>query len=577
VTRHFVFYVARSTRNRLVRQARRLRTPRYAIAVLAGLAYFFFIFGGWTRPSPGEQAIGAQYLAAARTIGPLFLGILAAWWWLWGGHRHGLVLTPAETHLLVPAPLRRRDIVRFKVLNAQLPIFFSALLATLLTRATVLPWPLRLLSLWVLFATLHQHQVAASLVNAAAEQQGRAGLRRQRVPLILFGTALLVVAVALLRAGLEIRAAFSPRFAVERLAAVMAEPAPHVVLTPFRLLLEPLVATTPAEWALAFIFALVVLAAHYAWLQRTDAAFEEAAAAQGAVVAERQAAVRRGGAARLWLARSGRGAPSRPLLPLAPSGPAAWAVLWKNLLYLQRIVRPTTVVIALVGLLVLAGPGIAASGSPDQALRRAGIILLLLGGMVLVVGPLAIRNDLRLDLGYMDALRTWPLRGRDLVAAEVGAAALIVAGLHLPLVVAGIAALTLAGSISVLTGLAGVLLALLLLPPLIALAVTIQNAIALLYPGWVRLGGHGSGGMEAIGQNLLTLIGTLLLLVVTAIPPLIVGGVVAAPLVLLAPPIAIPAGVIAAAATTAAEVWLLVRWLGRLFDRTDPVEAGLLR
>jgi hypothetical protein len=24
-------------------------------------------------------------------------------------------------------------------------------------------------------------------------------------------------------------------------------------------------------------------------------------------------------------------------------------------------------------------------------------------------------------------------------------------------------------------------------------------------------------------------------------------------------------------------VWLLVRWLGRVFDRTDPVEAGLLR
>jgi ABC-2 type transport system permease protein len=577
VTRPFVFYVASSARNRMARQLRRLRTPRYAIAVLAGLAYFFLIFGGWTRPSPGEQALGAQYLAAARAIGPLFLGVLAAWWWLWGGHRHGLVLTPAETHLLVPAPLRRRDIVRFKLLNAQLPIVFSALLATLLTRATVLPWPLRLLSLWVLFATLHQHQVAASLVNAAAEQQGRAGLRRQRVPLVMFSAAFLVVAAALLRAGLEIRAAFSPQFALERLAAVMTEPAPRVVLTPFRLLLEPLTAATPVEWAPAFILALAVLAAHYAWLQRTDAAFEEAAAAQGAVVAERQAAIRSGGAARLWLTRSGKGGPSRPLLPLAPMGPPAWAVLWKNVLYLQRIVRPTVVVIALVGLLVLAGPGIAASGSPDQALRRGGIVLLLLGGMVLVAGPLAIRNDLRLDLAYMDALRTWPLRGRDLVAAEIGASALMVTGLHLPLVIAGIVMLTLAGSIAVLTGLAGVVFALLLLPPLVALAVTIQNAIALLYPGWVRLGGHGSGGMEAIGQNLLTLVGTLLLLAVTAIPPLAVAGVVAGPLVLLAPVIAVPAGVLAAAATIAAEVWLLVRWLGRVFDRTDPVEAGLLR
>ena len=54
-------------------------------------------------------------------------------------------------------------------------------------RGTGLPWILRLLSVGVLLATLHLHQIAASLVHAAADEHGRQGLRRNIVPLTLFG------------------------------------------------------------------------------------------------------------------------------------------------------------------------------------------------------------------------------------------------------------------------------------------------------------------------------------------------------------------------------------------------------
>jgi ABC-2 type transport system permease protein len=578
VTRHFLYFALRSAGNRLRRQLRRLRTPRYAVAALAGLGYFYLIFGGWTTPSAEEQALGEQYLAAGRTIGPLFLGLLAAWWWLWGGHRRGLVLTPAETHLLVPAPIRRREIVRFKVLQAQLPILLSALLGTFITRATVLPWPLRFLSLWVMLATLHQHQVAASLVNAAADEQGRTGLRRHAVPLLLFSAGFAALAWSVGRAVVEIRAAFAFDFAVARLATALAEPGPRLALAPFRLLLGPVLAPSAAAWAPAFVAALAVLGAHYLWLQRTDAAFEEGAAAQGERLAARTAAARSGGMARLRFSAAGR--PSRlaqPLLPLRPQGRPAYAILWKNVLYMQRALRPLTLLLLLAAVAVIASPALASGLGATQALRGAGFLLVGLAALAAFIGPLAVRNDLRMDLRHLEALRTYPLRGRDVVMAEIGSAAAVLAAAQLPLAAGGIIALAAAGSLAVPRAALALLLAGVALPPVTLLAVIIQNALVLLYPGWVRVGEHGSGGMEAVGQNVLTLVGTLLLLAICAIPPLVVGGVVVAPLIMIAPTVAWPAGILAAATAALAEAWFLAGWLGRLFDRTDPVAAGLLR
>lgn len=574
MTGHFLWFLLRATHNRVRRQLRRLRTPRYAVAALGGVAYFYLIFGRWTVGDAADHAMGQTYLAAARGIGPLFLGLLAAWWWLWGGHRTALALTPAETHLLVPAPLARRELVRFRILQAQVPIVFSAGIGVIVTQGSLLPWPARFLSLWVLLATLHQHQIAASLVHAAADEQGRRGLRRQAVPLAIFGAALLAVGAALTRAVREIRAAADFEFAVARLGGLMQEPAPRIALAPFRLLLEPLTAVSLQAWATPFLVALLVLAAHYVWVQRTDAAFEEAAAAQGERRAARRATQHDG---RLRRRSPGRRRVSRPLLPLDVSAPPAWALLWKNVLYSQRVIRPAAVIVVLLGATALFAPTLLTSQSPDQAFRRMGAVLLGFGALATLTGPLMVRNDLRMDLLHVDALRTYPLRGRDIVAAEITAAALVIATLQLPLVLGGLVALALGGALSPLTAAGAMVVALLALPAIDALGVTIQNAIALLYPGWARIGEQESGGMEAVGQNLITLIGTVLLLGVTTIPPLLAGAAVGAPLMLLQPSLAIAAGAVTVAVAMAGEVFLLVRWLGGLFERTDPVAAGLLR
>jgi ABC-2 type transport system permease protein len=570
VTGHFVFFVVRTFRNMLVRQARRLRSPRYAIAALVGALYFFFIFGGWTL----GDGVSGTWLGMVRNLGPLGLAGFASWWWLWGGHRHGLILTPAETHLLLPAPLTRSELVRFKIMTAQPAIMFSAVIGTLVMRGTGLLWPLRFLSLWMLLATLHQHQIAASLVHAGAEQHGRRGLRSSIVPMAVFGIAFMTLVWSLFGAVVDIRVA-GLQSAPSRLASLLEEPGPSIVLAPFRLLLAPLVATSLADWLLPSAAAGIVLLAHYLWVVRTDAAFEETAIAEGERRETMAAAVRSGGFSRMKFAQRDRTKKlARPWLPLRPTGRNAFAIFWKNVLYSQRSMTSMRLVIPIVFIALIVS---ISSGGGGDALRFVGIVLLSLAVAISVFGPFGVRNDLRTDLKHIDLLRTYPLPGRELVAAEIAAATVTLTVPQFLLIAAGTAVMILSGVFDAATAAVVIAAAVLVLPVVNALALLIQNTLALLYPSWIRLGEHGGGGMESIGQNMIVMTGTLLLLVICAIPPLLAGAMVGAPLALLIGQGAVLAGVAAALLAAAAEVALFALWLGRLYDRTDPVMAGLLR
>jgi ABC-2 type transport system permease protein len=576
VTRHFVYFLTCSFRNSALRQLRRLRNPRYAIAALVGFAYFAFLFsGGFTG---GDSDGGPSFVQGSRAVGPLFIGLMAAWWWLWGGHRNALVLLPAEANLLLTAPISRREIVRFKIMQAQIPTLVSALIATFFLRGSGVPWPVRFLSVWVMLSTLFLHQIGASLVHAAAAEHGTRGFRRNIIPTALFAAALGVLLYALINAIGDIRAAASLEYAGDRLAALMNEPGPRIALAPFRLVIAPTVAASLTEWAPQFLIALLVLAAHYVWVQRTDAAFEEAAIEEGAKRAERIHALQTGGLSRLRFTRVDRPKKlAKPWLPLSTQGINAYAIYWKNLLYVQRAVRPLTLAFMLGSIVVMVLLIGSEARDPGDALAVGGIVCLSFGGLVTVGGPLAFRSDLRTDLRYVDLLRTYPVRGRDMVIAQILGPTTVVTIVQLVLILPGLILMTAAGMINPGFALMCALAAVIALPIINAFAVSIQNAIALFYPGWVRIGETASGGMEAIGQNVLTLLFTLILLVIGVIPPLIVAAVVAGPVALLSGSAAVLLGAAALVAALGGEVLLIALALGRMYDRTDPVEAGLLR
>jgi ABC-2 type transport system permease protein len=572
VIRVFGYLAWRSAYNRLARQIRHLRSPRYVAALVFGVVYLWFMVIAQRPVGSGDQIADSGWV---ELVGAIALLGTVAWGWIFGVERRVLRFTPAEVTFLFSAPVSRRGLIQFKLLHSQLFILFNALLWTLILsreRFGVSPW-LRVISIWVLLTTLSFHRLGASFVRTSLAQHGRLGLRHRVVSLVVLGVVLIALVWSIGDAlpRLAEHSSDGPFAFLPALGEAAAQPIPAALTFPFRLMVRPLVANDFAEWIRTLWPALVLMLLHYVWVVRSDTAFEEAAAAvslqRAQALAERKA---------------GRGAPAHapvrvtpPLIRLAPTGWPAGAILWKNVMAVAR-----TRQLHKVGLgLVLAGAIVTAlSYQPNPMMAAiAGWFAITWAGAMSVIGPQWVRNDLRGDLLKLALLRSYPLRGWSVVAAEVAASALVLTAIQVCLVL--IAYLAFLGDEFMEPGLGGrtllLLAAVVFLPGMNLLGMLIQNGAALLFPAWIPLGSGGPGGVEALGQNLLMMVVFVALLSVLLLLPLAIGG---GAFLLLRGAInewaALPATVLILG-TMAFEAALLVDWLGRVFERIDPATAGI--
>jgi hypothetical protein len=262
-----------------------------------------------------------------------------------------------------------------------------------------------------------------------------------------------------------------------------------------------------------------------------------------------------------------------PPYRLGAEGPPAEAIFWKNLAAVARTgrLRGGAIVIG------LAGAALAVLSFGAQA--HVAEIVAWFAGMwalfLVIIGPQWVRSDLRGDLPKLDLLRTYPVRGHSLVAAEVAASTVVLTALQLG--IATLAYLGFLGNRTMEPGLdvrtAALVGTAALLPAVNLLGLLIQNGAAVLFPSWVHLGTGRSGGVEALGQNMLALIAHLIILALALLPP-----AAAAILALwsLRPVLGwwslLPAGLLGLLAA-GLEAAVAIRWLGREFERTDPSAA----
>jgi ABC-2 type transport system permease protein len=557
-----------SARNRLRGQIARLKRPRYLLAVLAGALYFGTLLFNSQMPSPLS---GSTSSALGQLIYTAIIFLTIASGWVLGSDRPALVFSEAEVQLLFPAPLTRAALVRYKVAQAQIVVLFSVLVWVILLRrgGTTLPFWMRAISLWIILSTMYLHRVGASLVRTSAVSHGTRGVRRNLIPIAIVGTTVAIVGWTVVRAIPAVRAAMLIGEGGEALARLTTSQPLASILFPFHLLVAPLFADSSRHWLFAILPAFALMALHYPWVTHTDAAFEEAVADAAAKRARAIADTRN---PRRRRAAITDGAVPKPWFALAPTGHAAVAIVWKNVLAYTRALRLTTLALLVCGVAVIGAAVYSEVGDWSELASIGEMLCAIPLVMLVILGPGFVRADLRQDLLQLDQLRSYPLRGSTIVAAEIASTTAILTAMQY-LLLAFAAFLASFDSHAPVPVLPAVLIAIVMLPTLNAISLTVANGAALLFPGWVRLGDGRAAGIEAMGQNVLAILLSFITTLIAMLLPLAVATLVASgasslasrPLDVWAFAVATPVGALVAFG----ELWLVIAWLGRVFGRTD--------
>ena len=571
----FAYLLFNTTRNRLLSQLRRLRTPRYAVGFVLGLGYFWLVFGRhfYGRSSPFGASTGTSMITTFEPLAPALFAIVIVGIWIFGGDMSALAFSEAEVAMLLTAPVPRRGLVLYKLAQSQIIILINVLIWTFLLRRgnSAIPSFASAAAVWTIFTTLNLHRMGAALTTASQAEYRSAGKRLTWAGK-LFGLVLFAAVMGTLISAplsqMEAPDGKDPFGFVRTVYKFFETPGVRKALYPFHLVTAPSFAPDLNAWAVAMLPALGVVVLHALWVLRSDAAFEEAAAFASTERAKKLEAMR----ARRTMHLAPEKKTGGWTIALAPTGTPLIAILWKNAIASRRNVSPGALLRLPILIFGVAGFIGWKTGEMAQAVfATAGVMAVILPMLVIQV----LRNDLRTDMMNLPLLKTLPLAGGDLVLAEVGSGA--VAMLIVQIVLFGIAgaALFLRPETShhpaIITGVA------LAMPvTLFSLDVaicTIVNGSAVIFPGWIRLGPGGSGGVEMMGQAILSMVASGLVFLLMMLIPAAVGAGIWYVLS-SSPTIATTIACVFGAAILGTESYFIMQALGHAFERAEPQQIS---
>ncbi len=575
-----LFYLTvTSLRNSLRQRLRRLRQPKYLFGALAGIAYFyFFVFGGVFRHRGAPAALGSFIPGSSDAYVPfgaaaLFVIVLLGW--IFGRDRGAINFTEAETAFLFPAPLSRRGLLHYKLLRSQVGILFGAfILSFVFRRGAVLGGSalMHAVGWWLILSCLNLHFIATSF---ARERLLKLGLTWRRRLLVLTGGLLLVAGAwwVVVRQSEVARTLAVGERAEDYVAwtsALLRLPPLGWLLAPFGWLIRPYLAADWTGFLRAAGPALLLLAAHYLWVMRSAVGFEEASIELAAKRAQMVAAMRKGGLHGARTPKKKRPAP----FPLLARGWTPLAFLWKSLIALGPFYRLRTWFVSAAAIVVVT---IWLGRTPEYEgyLKFIGIISLTLGTYLLLFGPIFMRRNTVVILDQLEMTKAYPVPGWQIIAGELLTPSVVVTFIEWLFLLAAVMAGAATRGPSHLRGLlaggaggaAGVAL---LVPPLIALMMSIPLAMMLYFPAWAKPTQHQSGGVENIGQGIIAMIGFILVLAVTLLPAAAAGGF--AYFItgwLTGNAVALTVALVLASALLVFELATVVWWLGEKLDRFD--------
>ena len=584
-----------SLKNQLISRAKRLRQLEYLLGALVGGAYIYFLFfrnfGGASGSRGAARTAATQTLAAlpssealAQTLpliaavsALLLLGIVILAWVI-PSTTPGLRFTEAETAFLFPAPISRRTLIHCKLLSSQFSILFTSLFFTLISnRWTFLGGNAltHAFGWWFVLSTLNLHFTGAALTLSRLVEGGVSPLRRR---LTVLGGLAVVVGLTVAWVWRDLRAPDAEDFAgVAPFTAYLLGLLDHGVLgallVPFKFVVGPFLAPDTRTFLFSLAPALLVMVAHYSWVLRMETSFEEASLAAAEKRSATLASVREGKSVFASARTHARPGP----FYLGSSGRPELAFLWKNLLstatYFNLRVLATAAAIILVG-----SKWFLSGTTPDIRAARVvvGMISLTAGAYVLLLGPHLARQDLRGDMPHADILKTYPLRGWELLLGQILTPVAILTGLTWLCLLGAALTLQPTGRMALLltpSGQWAIALGIAALTPFVcALQLLILNGATIIFPAWfhsLRAAGPG-GGIELMGQRLIFVFGQFIVILTALLPASLTAlALIFATQWLIGATAAIALATLVVLVVLAGEVWCALWWLGERFDRLD--------
>jgi hypothetical protein len=557
-------------KNRIVQGVKRLREPRYLIGGIAGAAYFWFLI---FRRAAGAHN-GKLLLLKTAGITPivadfasivlLLMMILA---WALPADSGGLDFSETEIAFLFPAPLRRRDILLYKILRAQPQALFSALIMT------VFGWWRNglFVGMWAVISVLSIYFTMVSL--------GRARLRLAHVGFLarLAGVAAIVAGLFSL-ARYEVRSIslagvktgrdfFNLLKTVNAANSPFQKPLVKAILFIPRLFASAALPTSVSMLAVSVLGVLALGVAFFFIAAALNVSFEEASIATSQKRAARKDRVRSQRAGSFVMFRRAP-APFR----LQETGPIEVAVIWKNLIALMRnSIAWVVVFVAIMAFMV----GLAVWAHEPVTFNAIGTSLLFMACFFPLMAPTVFANDLRLDMPRLEVLKSYPIAGDRLIAAEIAAPLAVISLLEMMWATSASIMISMSGSTSRVASFVAtpqfIVAVLLLTLPVCAVQLLIRNAVPVLFPAWAMRSKDEPRGFVAMGQRLVTLAGNLIVLAAALIP----AAIVFLPSLWIAFKFFAGNAAFVAVATMpavgviVAEVWFGVRALGAQFETID--------
>ncbi|HUR80301.1 MAG TPA: putative ABC exporter domain-containing protein, partial [Thermoanaerobaculia bacterium] len=406
--RAFLFVTLRSFRNRFVSRLKRLRNIRYLLSFLAAMAYLWFtsfrhLFSARSPIAHMGIPVSALFIDLAAVV-VLAMMILA---WALPEQSAGLTFSEAEIQFLFPAPVTRRQLLLYKVLRAQPQVFISAtILSFLMFRSA------KFIGLWACFIVLSVYFTFVALARARLKLMGIGFLLRlPAVAAIVVGLSYLLWRTVNLAAFKGVGARMKPgRFPADLPGLFHGSLADAILFVP-RLFAHAVLPLSILQLLLSCGILLVVALVVFELAARTNIAFEEAS-----IHASQKSAARR---ARMSQQRVGQ-VVTFPRMPppfrIRPGARPEVAIYWKNVTAGLRISSPWLLIMAVCAIYFVGQ----SFYTHEPAVRTTlATLALVLAGVFPLLGSGVFTQDMRLDLPRIELLKSYPIPGDRLVAAEI--------------------------------------------------------------------------------------------------------------------------------------------------------------